>query len=144
MSKLQTVLAIAAANLLLTESIKIQLKFAFGRSWPETWVRNNPSFIRDGVYGFNPFHGGPGYASFPSGHTAAICALMSVLWICYPRFRLLYAGCIIVVAIGLVGANFHFLSDVIAGAFLGITTGWFSVTLWELGERRISAPVRPE
>src|SRR5882724_2705229 len=85
--KLSTVAALAAASLAIASGIKDQLKFAFGRTWPETWVRNNPSFINDGVYGFNPFHGGPGYVAFPSGHTTAICAVMSVLWICYPRFR---------------------------------------------------------
>src|SRR5262249_4160856 len=113
-----------------------------------TWVRDNPSFIRDGVFGFNPFHGGPGFAAFPSGHTAAICAVMAVLWMCCPRFRLLYALAIAAVAIGLVGADFHFLGDVIAGAFLGISTGWFTVVLWELGFHRVRAdasaePTRP-
>jgi membrane-associated phospholipid phosphatase len=140
LSRIQTAVVLAAASLAVAAAVKDQLKFVFGRTWPETWVRNNPSFIRDGVYGFNPFHGGPEYAAFPSGHTTAICAVMSVLWICYPRFRLLYAICIAAVAIGLVGADFHFLGDVIAGAFLGISTGWLTVVLWELGHR----PVCPE
>ena len=52
----------------------------FGRTWPETWTHNNPSLIHDGAYGFNWFHGGPGYELFPSGHMAAICAVISVLW----------------------------------------------------------------
>jgi membrane-associated phospholipid phosphatase len=65
-----------------------------------------------------------------------ICTVMTVLWICYPRFRPLYALCMAAVAVGLVGANFHFLSDVIAGAFLGISAGWLGVSLWEIGDRR--------
>ena len=65
----------------MAETIKNGLKFVFGRTWPETWVNNNPSFIRDGVYGFNWFHGGAGYASFPSGHMSVTCALAAVLWI---------------------------------------------------------------
>jgi membrane-associated phospholipid phosphatase len=133
--RLQTVAVLAAASLAVADAVKDQLKFAFGRTWPETWVRNNPSFIHDGVFGFNPFHGGPGFASFPSGHTTAICAVMSVLWICYPRFRLLYAVAIATVAVGLIGADFHFLGDVIAGGFLGVSTGWLTVVLWELGQR---------
>ena len=104
LGRLPTVAVLAAASLAVAETIKDQLKYAFGRTWPETWVNHNPSFIADGVYGFNPFHGGGGYASFPSGHATAICAVMSVLWICYPRFRLLYALCIAAVAIGLIGA----------------------------------------
>jgi membrane-associated phospholipid phosphatase len=140
LTRLQTVLILSAAGLAVAAAVKDQLKFAFGRTWPETWVRSNPSFIHDGVFGFFPFHGGPGYASFPSGHTTAICAVMSVLWICYPRYRVLYGLSIAAVAVGLVGANFHFLSDVIAGAFLGCSIGWLSVSIWELGTRK----VRPE
>jgi membrane-associated phospholipid phosphatase len=139
MSRLQTAVVLACVSVAVTSAIKDQLKFAFGRTWPETWVRNNPSFIRDGVYGFNPFHGGPGFAAFPSGHTAAVCAVMSVLWICYPKYRAAYAICIAAVAVGLMGANFHFLGDIIAGAFLGTLIGWLTVVLWGLGHR----PMRP-
>jgi len=139
LTKLHMVAVLCAAGVAVTEAIKFQLKFAFGRTWPETWVRNNPSFIRDNVYGFFPFHGNPGFAAFPSGHTAAVCAVMSVLWICYPRFRLLYAAAIAAVAVGLVGANFHFLGDVIAGGFLGISVGWLTVAIWEIGRRGVRA-----
>ena len=137
LTRLQTVIVISGASLAVSEAVKVQLKFAFGRTWPETWVRDNLSFIRDGVYGFNPFHGGPGFAAFPSGHMSAICALLSVFWVCYPRLRVLYALVMAVVGIGLIGADFHFLSDVIAGAFLGIWTGWLTVALWELGKHAV-------
>jgi membrane-associated phospholipid phosphatase len=137
LSRFQTVMVLAAVSLAVAVVVKDALKLAFGRTWPETWIRNNPSFIRDGVYGFDPFHGGPGYASFPSGHTTVICTVMTVLWICYPRFRPLYALCVAAVAVGLVGADFHFLGDVIAGGFLGLTIGWLGVALWEIGERQV-------
>ncbi len=137
LSRLQTVTVLAVLSLAVASGVKDQLKLAFGRTWPETWVRDNPSFIRDGVYGFSPFHGGPAFASFPSGHTTAICAVMSVLWICYPRYRALYAACMAAAGLGLVGADFHFLGDVIAGAFLGISMGWLTVVLWERGQHRL-------
>jgi membrane-associated phospholipid phosphatase len=140
LSRFQSVVLLSGVTLAVAVIIKDQLKFAFGRPWPETWTHNNLSFIRDGVYGFYPFHGGDGYASFPSGHTTMICTVMTVLWICYPGFRLLYALGMVAVAVGLVVANFHFLSDVIAGAFLGISAGWLGVTLWETASRQ----VRPE
>lgn len=102
--------------------IKNQLKTVFGRTWPETWVQNNPSLIRDGAFGFNLFHGGgEGWESFPSGHTTGICTVMAVLWISYPRFRPVFGLLIAMVAIGLIGANYHFLSDVVAGGFLGVS-----------------------
>jgi len=137
LSRFLTVILVSGVSLAAAVIVKDHLKFAFGRTWPETWVRNNPSFIRDGVYGFFPFHGGPGYVSFPSGHTTVICTVMTVLWLCYPRFRALYALAMAAVAIGLVGADFHFLSDVIAGGFLGITAGWLGVALWEAGVHRV-------
>jgi membrane-associated phospholipid phosphatase len=140
LSRFQTVMLLSGVSLAVAIIIKDQLKFAFGRPWPETWMRNNPSFIRDGLYGFQPFHGGSGYASFPSGHTTVICTVMTVLWICYPRFRAVYALCVAAVAVGLVGANFHFLSDVIAGGFLGMTVGWLGVGMWESGARQVRPP----
>jgi membrane-associated phospholipid phosphatase len=143
LSRFQTVMLLSGVSLAVAVIIKDQLKYAFGRTWPETWTRNNPSFIRDGVFEFVPFHGGPGFAAFPSGHTTAICTVMTVLWICYPRFRPVYALCIAAVAIGLVGANFHFLGDVIAGGFLGTTVGWLGVAAWEIGYRQVR-PVKPQ
>jgi membrane-associated phospholipid phosphatase len=68
-------------------------------------------------------HGGAAYQSFPSGHMAATCAVVSVLWIWYPRLRWLVTIAGIAVGVGLIGANYHFLSDVIAGAFIGISIG---------------------
>ena len=50
---------------------------------------------------------------------------------------MLYGICISAVAIGLVGADFHFLGDVIAGAFLGVSAGWLTVVLWERGQHHL-------
>ena len=122
-SKMQTTILMCSVSLLIAETIKAQLKFVFGRTWPETWIQNNPSFIHDGVYGFNLFHGGEAYHSFPSGHMTAICALTSVLWIYYRRLRPIYLMAILAVLVSLVGTNFHFLSDTIAGTFFGASIG---------------------
>lgn len=129
-SKMQDAALICCLSLIAAETIKNQLKFVFGRTWPDTWVDDNPSFIRDGVYGFNLFHAGPGYASFPSGHAAVTCALVTVLWIYYPRLRVIYLAVGLAIVCSLVGANYHFLSDVIAGSFVGITAGWMALALW--------------
>ncbi len=131
----QAALLLCSVSLMVAGAVKNELKYAFGRTWPETWVANNPSLIRDHVFGFNPFHGGPGYQSFPSGHMAAVCALVSVLWFLYPRWRWLYAACVLTVAIGLIGANYHFISDVIAGGLVGVSTGWMTVAVWEAEPR---------
>jgi membrane-associated phospholipid phosphatase len=137
------VVLLCSISLIVAESFKNELKFIFGRTWPETWINGNPSLIQDDVYGFNFFHGGPGYASFPSGHTTAACAVASVLWICYPRLRALYGSVVGAVAIGLIGADYHFLSDIIAGGFVGTTTGWFAVLLRGADVTKPSTAARP-
>jgi membrane-associated phospholipid phosphatase len=133
LSRLEAVILLCGLSIIASAAIKSELKFVFGRTWPETWTNNNASLIRDGVYGFNFFHRGRAYESFPSGHTAAVCSAMSVLWLCYPRWRALYAIVVAAVVIGLIGSDFHFLGDIVAGAFVGASTGWIAVLMWEAG-----------
>jgi membrane-associated phospholipid phosphatase len=138
LSKIQASALVCSISLVMAEVTKSHLKFIFGRTWPNTWIQDNPSFIRDGAYGFNLFHGGAGYASFPSGHMAVICAVISVLWILHPKLRVLYAILVLAVAIGLIGANYHFLGDIIAGAFVGVSIGWMTTALWQA--KRLTVP----
>ena len=130
-SKGHSYLFLCGLSLVVAETIKEQLKYIFGRTWPETWTNNNPSLIHDNVYGFNPFHSGQAYSSFPSGHTNAICAVVAVLWFAYPKYRALYIVPVAAVIIGLIGADFHFVSDIIAGGFIGASTGWILVIFWQ-------------
>ena len=131
--KWQAVILLCGIALAVAETIKDELKFAFGRTWPETWINNNPSLIGNGTFGFNPFHGGAGYNSFPSGHTTAVCTVAAVLWVAYPKLRPLWILTVLAVVVGLIGADYHFVSDIVAGAFLGTTTGWLAVMLWDEG-----------
>jgi membrane-associated phospholipid phosphatase len=133
LSRLEAVILLCGLSIIVAAAIKSELKFVFGRTWPETWTNNTPSLIRDGVYGFNFFRAGRAYESFPSGHTAAVCAAMSVLWLCYPRWRALYAIVVAAVVIGLIGSDFHFLGDIVAGGFVGASTGWLAVLMWQAG-----------
>lgn len=123
---------VCSMSVLTTEVIKDELKIVFGRTWPESWAANNPSFIRDGVYGFNFMHAGAAYQSFPSGHMAATCAVIAVLWNWYPRWRWLYGIAAGAVGLVLIGANSHFLSDVIGGAFVGASIGWIAANVWRV------------
>jgi membrane-associated phospholipid phosphatase len=122
---------LCSVSVLLAEAIKDQLKFLFGRTWPEAWGPHDPAFIETGAYGFNWLHGGAAYQSFPSGHMGATCAVVSVLWIFYPQWRFFWALCALGGAAALVGGNYHFLSDVIAGAFVGCSTGWMTTLAWK-------------
>ena len=118
----RTLLACCLAAL-VAQAVKDQAKFAFGRLWPETWINDNPSWIKDGAYGFVPFHGGTGWSSFPSGHMSGITAPVGVLWHRLPRWRPVLGLPVFLVAIGLYGADYHFVSDILAGMLLGAACG---------------------
>lgn len=104
--------------------LKSVLKIVFARYWPMTWIRNNPSLIHDGVYGFKWLHMGSNYGAFPSGHSAMMAAGMIALSLCYPKLSWLFAILWLLVAIGLIGMNYHFVSDVIGGATLAAVTAY--------------------
>jgi membrane-associated phospholipid phosphatase len=110
----------AALSMLLAIVAIILLKYACGRLWPETWVQHNPSWISNHAYAFVPFHGGEGWGSFPSGHTARVTAPFAVLWQRVPSLRLVWALPPLVIALALVASNFHFLGDCVAGAYVGV------------------------
>ena len=131
-----TLIAICLA-VVLAFAMKEALKYAFGRTWPETWIDRNPSWIGDGAYGFHPFHGGEGWHSFPSGHMTLITASSAVLWQRVRRLRGLAATLVLLVAIGLFGADFHFISDLVAGTFLGGACGAGALALLDRGRESL-------
>jgi membrane-associated phospholipid phosphatase len=116
----------ACVSLIVADQFRESLNYAFGRYWPETWIDNNPSFIRDGAYGFHPFHEGSAYGSFPSGHMARTLGFAAVIWISYPGWRWACVLATLAVAAGLVGMNYHFVGDVIAGSFVGGLVGCYA------------------
>ena len=115
-------LALAVA-VVLADQFKESLAYPCGRLWPDTWIHDNPSLIRNGEFGFDPFHGGEGWASFPSGHTARAFAAVGVLWLAFPRGRWAWVLGGLVLAGSLVGMNYHFVGDVIAGGTIGSIVG---------------------
>jgi len=110
-------------SMVSTVLIKDQLKLMFGRTWPEM-------FINNGVYGFHYFHYGRSFESFPSGHAAVAAAVLFIPWFLFSKLRAAMMTCIVAIDIGLVMLNLHFLSDVIAGSFLGFSIALFTISLW--------------
>ena len=115
-------LLLLGLSILLTFALKNELKWVFGRTWP----RDPASGIHGAVTGgFHWFHGklflgSEETGAFPSGHTAiAFAALLPLGLYC----RSLMPWCLIIAAmegIALTILGYHFLSDVLAGALLGI------------------------
>jgi membrane-associated phospholipid phosphatase len=122
----EVVLVAACVSMILADQFRESLSYAFGRYWPETWIDNNPSYIQNGAYGFHPFHAGSAYGSFPSGHMARVLGFAAVVWIAYPRWRWACVIAALATAAGLLGMNYHFVSDVIAGSFVGSIVGMYA------------------
>jgi membrane-associated phospholipid phosphatase len=94
------------------------LKFLTGRMRPRQ-SGNDPDEFR------GP---GSGYGSFPSGHTSNAFALASVLAYEHPKRRWLYYGLATGVGLARLQQRAHYLSDVVAGATIGIYAGRSAVT----------------
>ena len=90
-------------------------KFIFGRIDTPVWVSNPRIDIS-----FHWFNGVDMYHGFPSGHMAVLTPLFIALWHFYPRLRLLWGTVLAGLGIALVLTYYHFVSDVIAGAYLGL------------------------
>lgn len=102
---------------------EIILKRIFGRGWVD------PTFVHDHLYSFRFLHGENHWDAFPSGTAAVSFAILAVLWILKPRWRAASAAIVVLLSVAVVIGNYHWLSDVIAGGFLGATIGWGTVAL---------------
>jgi membrane-associated phospholipid phosphatase len=121
---LERIWLIASVATLAGTAAKDELKWMFGRPWPSTWLDY-------GHYRFRPFIESMYYGGFPSGHTAYIAAPLCVLWVFAPRYRILLAGVIGLVMFGLVGADYHFVGDVLGGLLTGMACAWGCLILMQ-------------
>jgi membrane-associated phospholipid phosphatase len=129
LSQIETAVLLCDISALIAEVVKDQLKYAFGRTWPDSWGPMVTSLIHDGEYRFYFFSHAPSLGSFPSGHATFAASVLSVLWLLFPKLGALFGLTMGAVAVGLVLLNLHFVSDVIAGTFVGASTGLFTMSL---------------
>jgi membrane-associated phospholipid phosphatase len=128
----QQALFVACVSVIVADQFRQSLGDLCGRYWPETWHDNNPSLIGTGAYGFHPFQVGDDIGNFPSGHAARIVGFFFVFWIAMPRGRWLYVILTVPMLIALVGMNYHFVGDVIAGSVIGSVVGTYAALFGEL------------
>jgi membrane-associated phospholipid phosphatase len=88
-------------------------KSIFGRVTTRAWLKAQET------YGFHWFQGGD-YCGFPSGHMVVFATLLAALWRVFPRWKYLYLSAGTVLAAALIATNYHFVGDVVAGAYLGM------------------------
>jgi membrane-associated phospholipid phosphatase len=89
------------------------LKVIAGRPRPKI-------FYRDGQHSFDFFRFQADFLSFPSGHTAMAFAVATVATVLLPRHIAAYYLLAVMVGASRVLGGAHWVSDVIAGAFVGV------------------------
>jgi membrane-associated phospholipid phosphatase len=107
--------------------LKGALKYVFGRIETRAWL-DHPA-----VNDFLWFRGADGHSGFPSGHMTVFAALAAAVWIFFPTMRLYCALGLGILGLALILSNYHFLADVIAGAYLGWVV--IAMTCWSLESR---------
>jgi membrane-associated phospholipid phosphatase len=110
------------------------LKVIFG-------VPNPSQVLLAGVHhGFN-FLKGNDDSSFPSGHMALAGAFLGVFMRLYPAYWRALSVLAVFGAALLVCGDWHFISDVIAGTFEGVTVGLLAGALWQAHIAGRTAPI---
>ena len=111
-------LKLAATTLPVTYVLKTLLQFSFGRTNPRDWLLENQPLV------FNWFHK-LGNGSFPSGHMTVFAAFGSAVFIFYPQYRRIVLILLLLLGFALIITDYHYLSDIIAGTYLGISITYF-------------------
>ena len=92
--------------------------------------RARPKFMHMGKSEFFPF-GGSGWDSFPSGHAMATFAVAVVLAVRFPKVRWLVILWALAVSVSRLFRASHFLTDIMAGAVLGVMIGAVVAHPWK-------------
>lgn len=106
------------------------LKFFFG-------VPNPDAVIHGARHAFNLLSGSVS-SSFPSGHMVLSGAFAGVFMRLYRRSILLFSALLFIGAVLLVVGDWHFLSDAIAGMFVGVSAGLLAGEVWSTHSNRTS------
>lgn len=95
----------------------------------------NPMAVLSGARHAIEFLRGSAGSSFPSGHMALAGAFAGVFMRLYQASILLFTALLLVGAVLLIAGDWHFLSDVIAGTFLGVSAGFLAGEIWLVHSR---------
>ena len=103
------------ASVAVSGLVALLVKAIFGRFRPIL-------YFTQGLYGFNFFHPSEDMNSFPSGHAATALSLAFALSRLFPQYRIHFFSIGLTIAISRTITTAHFLSDTVAGAWIGIVT----------------------
>ena len=98
----------------LANLAKAAAKVLFGRVNTRYWL-DHPEAAH-----WHWLNGGDVHCSFPSGHMAVFTVMAAALASYYPRLRGWAFGGLAALAVALLVTQYHFLSDILGGACLGL------------------------
>ncbi len=98
------------------------LKFFFGVP--------NPAAVLHGTRHAFDLLTGSSNSSFPSGHMVLASAFAGVFMRLYRTSILPFSAMLLIAAVLLIAGDWHFVSDVIAGTFLGVSAGLLAGEAW--------------
>jgi membrane-associated phospholipid phosphatase len=107
--------AVAVPVSFLAKSV---LKAVVGRVTTRYWLSHQH------LYDLHWLHGRGRYTGFPSGHMAVFTVLAIATAKFYPRTRMACWVLLAALAVALILTDYHFVGDVIAGAYLGFLVVW--------------------
>ncbi len=107
-------LKLAATSVPFSYILKSLLQTFFGRINTRVWLQNSTSTD------IRWFTGLENNGGFPSGHMTVFTAFFVAVWFYYPAYRPISALALSALAMALILTNYHFMSDVIAGFYVGL------------------------
>jgi membrane-associated phospholipid phosphatase len=103
------------ASLAISGIVTMFIKMIFGRFRPRM-------YFSEGLYGLNLLRPSEDMNSFPSGHAATALSFSLALSLLFPTYRFPLVCIGLLVAVSRTITTAHFLSDTVAGAWIGIVT----------------------
>jgi hypothetical protein len=142
---------VTSVSIFVTCEVKNMLKIAFGRTWPRDTsggdvdlilpdVITTQGYVNDGIHMFNPFAAQKAFTAFPSGTMAVLSAAVIPIWIHYPASRIPLALLSVIVACVMLQTNTHFVSDLVAGAYIGGLIGMVGAAFITRHKAEYTAP----
>lgn len=96
----------------------------------------SPGPVLDGAWHtFHLMQGTPN-SGFPSGHMVLSGAFAGVFMRLFRRTVLPFSGLLLIGAVVLVVGDWHFVSDVIAGTFVGVSAGLLAGEVWSAHSKK--------
>lgn len=106
-------LGFIALTLPIAYILKTILKLLFGRIETRIWLKTQR------LYEFHLMHGGANFNGFPSGHMLVFTTLFVAISRYHPEYRVYCYSLLGILAILLAATNYHFVGDILFGAYLG-------------------------